>query len=798
MTSLYILQYNNYYNRILKVAQSLEEYLQYEVHTLVNTNFNPNDGVNTSHVFGSNVNSYNGVGDYVVVVNEFEDIVSRWFIIDATRTRGGQYNLTLRRDLFADFYDNIVNADMFIEKATLTYSDPLIFNSENMTFNQIKSRINPNEDDILLKDGTGCPWLVGYYSKGQQALTGEVEVNTAEGYVNIGTPIEEWEYYNYTNLGNNEVYNGTISNANYEIKALRQVIGIPRFKLMVTTLGNNPSFELDNQSTEQETAVRFSPEPGVMAQNFANARRAWESDNGVNLNSYLPAYLGNRTTSEVNDLLYYNGKTIIADGEVYTVKIRSNSRFKRVYVSLGNLFEAFRNIADRAGFEWYTASPTGAFYVNADITEYSIELTREQSLEVSYSVGGTGKLITTDAPWNMFAIPYGEVSVSLVDNSVVNMSADLAIQTVMSIQHQHPGVVYDIQLLPYCPVPNLVTVNEGQMRCESEAQYNTITQDTNAVGVVFNVPKSNFSVDIPLEILPAQTSIMRKVNNECDKWRVTSPNYSNYFDFSVEKNGGVSYFNVDCNYKPYTPYIHVNPNFAGLYGYDDNSPRGLVLGGDFSLSQIIDQWEQYQIQNKNYQLTFDRQIQNMEVKNNVARSQEVFGAVAGTMQGAVQGAMAGSMGGVGGAIAGAVVGAGASAAGGVLDYQMNELLRNEAMDYTKDLFGYTLGNIQALPNTISKISAFNANNKVFPVLEYYTATDREKEALINKVAYNGMTTMVIGKIVDYITNWTIEFNGKTFNSKGYIKGQLIRMEGIEDDYHIINSIAGELNKGVFI
>ena len=794
MTSLYILQYNNYYNRILKIEQSLKDYLQYAVYTLTNANFNPNDNANTTHVFGSNANSYNGTGDYVVVVNEFEDIVSRWFIIDATRTRGGQYNLTLRRDLFADFYDNIINADMFIEKATLTYSDPLIFNSENMTFNQIKT------SETLLKDGTGCPWLVGYYSKGQQALTGDVEVNTAEGYINIGKPIEEWDYYKYTNLGNNEVYNGTISNANYEIRAYERYNTNPlTFKFNITTLGNNPSYEPDNDSLITSVWFEGAKEArGDVAQNFANARRAWETDNGVNLNSYLPAYLGNRTTSEVNDLLYYNGKTIIAEGEVYTVKIRSNSRFKRVYVSLGNLFEALRNIADRAGFGWNTASPTGAFYVNADITEYSIELTRQQSLEVKYSVGGTGKLITTDAPWNIFAIPYGEVSVSLVDSSVINTSADIAIQTVMSIQHQHPGVVYDIQLLPYCPVPNLVTVNEGQMRCESEAQYSTIMQGTNVVGVVFNVSKSNFSVDIPIEILPAQTSIMRKVNNECDKWRVTSPNYSNYFDFSVEKNGGVSYFNVDCNYKPYTPYIHINPNFAGLYGYDDNSPRGLVLGGDFSLSQIIDQWNQYQIQNKNYQLTFDRQIQNMEVKNNVARFQEVFGAVAGTVQGAVQGAMGGSIGGAGGAIAGAVVGAGASAAGGILDYQMNELLRNEAMDYTKDLFGYTLGNIQALPNTISKISAFNANNKVFPVLEYYTATDREKEALINKVAYNGMTTMVIGKIVDYITNWTIDFNGKTYSSKGYIKCQLIRMEGIEDDYHIINSIAGELNKGVYI
>ena len=57
-----------------------------------------------------------------------------------------------------------------------------------------------------------------------------------------------------------------------------------------------------------------------------------------------------------------------------------------------------------------------------------------------------------------------------------------------------------------------------------------------------------------------------------------------------------------------------------------------------------------------------------------------------------------------------------------------------------------------------------------------------------------MTVMAIGKINDYIGNsWS--YDG--IESKGYIKGQLIRLETIDEDFHLINAIAGELNKGVY-
>jgi outer membrane lipoprotein SlyB len=461
-----------------------------------------------------------------------------------------------------------------------------------------------------------------------------------------------------------------------------------------------------------------------------------------------------------------------------------------------------KNIALAAGFT-QTGTRNDYYQFNYTSTQYEIQLAEQFDLETTYNITAN-KLITTDAPWNIFAIPYSD-SLQIVnqeDGSVLieKTNANISLNAIMSMQKNHPGIIYDVQILPYCPVPKLIQ-DIDVIEVTNEKEYSLIMsggENPQPVGIIFNVPESRFSTNLEgYSILGGQTSIEKKLNNQCDKWRICSPNYSNYFDFSVEKNGGVQYFNVDCEYKPFTPYIHINPNFDNLYGEDFNDVRGLVCGGDFSLSQIIDQWEQYQIQNKNFQNIFDRQIQNMEVQHKIGRVQDVVGSIAGVGQGAASGALTGGMiGGGYGAVAGAVIGGVSSLAGGIADISINEQLRNEALDYTKDQFGYQLGNIQALPNTISKISSLNGNNKLFPILEYYTCTDEEKIAFLNKIAWNGMTIMIIGKMNDYINNsWT--YNG--IESKGYIKGRLIRIpEIIGEDLHVANTIANELNKGIFI
>lgn len=113
-----------------------------------------------------------------------------------------------------------------------------------------------------------------------------------------------------------------------------------------------------------------------------------------------------------------------------------------------------------------------------------------------------------------------------------------------------------------------------------------------------------------------------KIEYETSFHRLSSPNYNGTFEFSAIKNGGVQSFDIDCSYKPFTPYIRISPSFGGLYGQDFNDARGLILGGDFSLPQISTEWIAYEQNNKNYQVMFDRQIENIDVNNKIQRTME--------------------------------------------------------------------------------------------------------------------------------------------------------------------------------
>lgn len=797
--TLYILKYNNYYNRLVKQENSLDDYMQYVVYQLESVNFNPNDFIYTEHIIGSG--DYTGIGDYLLVADENGEIVSRWFILEAVRKRGGQFNLNLYRDTVADYYNLIIKSPMFIEKATIPVDNPLIFNSENMTYNQVK------KSESLLKDKSGCPWLVGYYAKNATDIKGTVSTNMLVDIpaIAIDTPIINWQYYKYQT----ESFAGVPTSTMYQLNSANQSAAAKQgfYYLINADTGDTEAFF--DSSKQNETLKQGATSPMVAA----SIEDYLTSKNLVGtLKSYIGAYAQISSQEQLDDLLSYNGQLIRdTNGEVYLVNIYSEAAKDSWYpVKAGNLFNELSTMATNLTFTKSFSSGTDyllgykcfsgsvgstTFEIKVTSNTYRIGLTRQQQYEVKYDLTSSTKIVTEDAPYNLFAIPYGEVTIKdIVNNRTFTTSADIGLSTAITMQGlETTSNIYDIQLVPYCPVSELIT-DDKELTVTNGSQFSLITlgegDNLEIKGIIFNVAKSTFSLDIPKVVGIGSTSLERKVNNECDKWRLSSPNYSNYFDFSVEKNSGIQFFNVDCSYKPFTPYIHINPNFGGLYGYDDNSPRGLVLGGDFSLSQVVNSWQEYQIQNKNFQNIFDRQIQNMEVNNKYQRAMEITSAITGTVSGGVAGAGTGLIASGGNPLAAAAGGGAgllASGAGGIADVMIKDKLRNEAMDYTKDLFGYNLGNIQALPQTISKVSAFNANNKIFPVLEYYTATDVEKQALRDKIKYNGMTVMTIGKIVDYLQA-----------ERSYVKGQLIRMDDLGEDYHIINAIAGELNKGVYI
>lgn len=812
--TLYILEYNNYYNRIVKKEDSLSAYLEYVLGTYEGIiNWNPNDGVNTTQVLNHPVDE----GDYLLVVDDTNTIVSRWFIVESTRLRNGQYQLTLVRDVMVDYYDNIINAPAFIEKATVVdIDDPAIYNSEDMTFNQIK------QQEILLKDPTKCAWVVGYiprdsFPKGQEITVEIPSAGSADITVN---GLSNYEYYQYVDKNIT-----SLSNVTYRVKtrsegSAAQAIGQTAYYHVYFNfdMNSNPITEqinflgLSNLSGDEPAEYRttplktpdntviydlgftyLSPTGNEIKNRIANGYKPHIDM----INSALNSGSGLVPTSTLEDIRNDNGKVLYdsSTGNYYKISVTqvdSQTDYTQDVIQGSRLFNLLDMYLDTTDI---ILQPDGTtFSVQGYSQTYTIVL---ELLTETVKVNiGPSRYHLEDSPYDMFAIPYpvDEAITIYQDGAVLtsDVRGNAAVQIAVGIPPAAgSATIYDIQLLPYCPVSYVITA-DNKIDVGSTVHSNITDEDGNVLNVLFWGRTSQRSFNIPVE-LPVKTNVVdKKVQSLTKKYRLCSPNYASASDFNVAMNDGVEYVNVDLNYKPYNPYIHLNINYKNLYGSDFNDVRGLICGGDYSLPQVSSAWADYQLSNKNYLAVFDRQIENMEVNNAVQKERERWQVVAGTFSAGVSGGLAGSMSGnpyiaAGGAVLGAGLGAGVSAAAGVRDIQLNNLLRNEAIDYAKDQFGYQLGNIQAIPQGLSKTSSITINNKYFPFIEVYGCTQTEENALRSKLQYNGMTIMRISSISNFL-----------HSTQTYIKAKLIRLEGLNCDTNLLNYIASEMYKGVFI
>lgn len=795
--NIYFLHYNNYYNRIVKREKSLDDYRLYQVgDPLLETNFNPNDGVNTVHFVNWEPQIPETMPDYCVIQEiEGGQINSCWFVIEAVRTLQGQMRFTLRRDLIADFYDEVTSATSFIEKATLSPSDPFIFNREDFTVNQIK------KGEHLLKDPGGIAWIVGYLAE-----------NITE--TNVEEPLSFQPYE---------------TKARSDFDGLNTIPGGIRGKVTNATIDVISSVEFEFATT---SFVKFSFWGGIKKPTGINGESGYSlyqaaySDTGIlftarktdtdlmsdasnklvrgslryssGMQENIESLCGARDQS---DLLRYNGKILLDSdsGNYYKVSVTRNADIQIdaqapdnsvIKNNTKSIIEAA--ISDGAELEISNDTLAGIRY-RASVESYTVSTYSFSPGKVYLTIHGSREKLR-DAPYTMFAIPYQETNIYGNGRALqANPEYSFAAAQAIAKKFQSSGSLYDLQILPYCPLQDVVK-NGGidltglEERVDfSDILYISPEEGASAerVSVILWANRSSFTFNIPHNIEISDP----KIENQCDFHRLCSPNYSGIFEFSAAKNGGVSFFNVDCTYKPISPYIHLNPDFGGLYGSDWNDTRGLVCTGDFSVATISDAWEAYQIQNKNFSEIFARQISNMEVNNAVQREREIWGAAAGAVGAGTSGGITGAISGGGaiGAIAGATIGGGLSAIAGARDVQLSDQLRSEALDYTRDMYGYNLGNIQALPYGLAKTSAITANNKLFPFLEYYSCTDEEKQAFRDKLKYNGMTVMRIGQIGRYLQL-----------EKTYIKARIIRMENLTDEFHLLNEIAAEMAKGVFI
>ncbi len=795
MSKLYLYNYNNYFNRIFKKEASLTDYGTpiYSVGTAQKpVNFNYNDGVETSHTI-----NYSGLeGDYVIVTDNNDTIESRWFVTEMKRTRGGQNNIQLRRDLFVDLYSYWSTAPMILHRGWIKDgTNPLIFNSEGFNFNQIK------KSERLLQDRSYTPWYALYFAKNTPRQQGTIYTGNITPMVTITTPISESIYGNGIKTRYEDRTFEIWSNP-YDDRYQKQNLLV--FNIASSGLSEN----VEEMSVRDRDYIWFNQDTTTtinkLHDNFAGKF--------TTINS-LASLSDDLTANEVLALESINNQYVKdSTNNLYLIKVSKTITSVRTDIINSNCTDYLKSVIDAPGSGLTRTGDWGdeAFQLSYNLATYTITAQLETSSTISWEIDFSTKQNTLDADYNIVVIPAADIVGWMPGGPrlVTKACSDMLLRSIISTIGTANGYLYDVQLLPYCPYQGIcdgyVTVGGKEYGSVLvvddpdtpifgnrilDASKSWVNDAASNSMFLFYVTNATFTFDINESVYAGTTPIDLKIENETTFYRLCSPNYSGAFDFSVAKNGGVQFFNVDVTMRPYNPYIHINPNFKNLYGGDYDDPRGLICQGDFSLPIVTDQFKNYEYNNKNYMNVFARNLENLDFNQTQERVKAAFGLGVGVFTGAIGGAVGGAKigGPIGGAVGGALGGIG-STVGGIVDYSMLTARQNEEKDLTIDLFNYNLGNVKALAYSINKVTPYTKNNKIWPVLEEYSCTYEEEEILRNKITYSSFKLEVIGTLSYHLEDGVQHFLSAT----------LIRSTAAKIATHELNELYYELEKGVYI
>ena len=801
--------YSNYFNRRVRRDLTLADYVAGRPFFNAkgeNIAFNLADGIATQWTMNADPEtratfSEYGDPDYLLVIDNKDDgkrILSRWYITEVFYTRASQFTLKLRRDVVADYYDEVLDAPCIVERGPVQPDNPLVYNSEPGDVNQIKT------EEHLLPDESGTPWIVGYVSRDTSAVDVTAETETVAGYpelsdlsLTLNNPADPSAGAKIEALSSS-----VEAKAVLYLNITDDPLGLPKRAAYIYA---NPSFygyyEIDPPAFAPAAAL-VDDKAGLTQSTWGNQAigdaSVWFDQCRLSYDDIVDFFLskyGWRPRDDLSAVLSADGSVYhdVDSGKYYQVGI-GTIRYETTDEDLpspsedGNpaLWYLLNNLAEQAADTLPELSkPYGGTYrIRATKATVDVTLTEVSPAGLLKLPITATRRNLTDAPYDMFCMRF------TLDNMALAQS--LMAQPLGEGEKKR---VYDVQILPYCPRRDIF--DEAALSSFEEGKdYSKILASDGNGGWddtgdrIFWCLKSSATFRIQkrfaiTQYVPDsyQTEVI-KVAMKCVLHRLTAPNYSSSFEFSVAKNGGsVDEFRVDFTYRPISPYIHVAPVFSGLYGGVNDDARGLICNGDFSIDAISDAWTQYQTQNKNYQNIFDVRIKTMDSRHVWDTVGAAFGVVGSVAGGAAAGAMKG---GVPGAVAGAAVGM-AGGAFGLASMQAKYDLDRQAQI---DVFRYELANVVAVPDTLTKVSAYNVNNKYFPIVEVYESTSQEMDAFERYVHEFNSRIGILTTIKSVLQS--------RYKDREYVKGQIVRLpDGSGCEPHVANEIYAEIAKGVY-
>ena len=595
---LLLLHYNNYFNRIIKKEDTIAAYKSADAayEEASNINFNTGDGLNASLVLGLGQTGLLFKGDefdYLVaydVINNENVIHSRWFIVEQDRKRGGQYELTLKRDVLADNYDKVINSPIFLEKGFIDdVNDPLLYNSESMKLNQIKQL------EIPLMDETKSGWVVGYIPSDAFPKV-EPEYDRVEKTVTIPMSaditvdgLSSWNYWQYCSANPNYKFMSDSSGKRkVTVKIRSQKVSSGGRKMVCDMVTANYAFypNSSDAGTYSQVNSGFIENSSGEAWNFPQ----WYQDYGpvtfiqgtINAgicNSIFDPVRNNGAFITALNSILGNGMNIgdtselrrLQDKVILDSSTNTYYRIKVISASESNPMTVTSSVS--GGQAALTALKNAMYYpsgaggtLNGDYTEfmasnssasYAIQLT---NLGVSLYVDlNSDRAHLNDAPYDMFCIPFSDTLKLRYDSTEFTCSKNVALSMATEIARDLGSKsVYDVQLLPYCPNRTMV-VKSGSPSDVLEltgVKYDLIKEKStgNPKSAVIWCTESTFQVpistdnqvvefkvtnDSPTKI---KTESYYALPNDIQAWAgimaVETARYNDILVYKVEKSSG--------------------------------------------------------------------------------------------------------------------------------------------------------------------------------------------------------------------------------------------------------------------
>lgn len=775
--------YTNTYGLLIA---KLEENVLFEA---VGLNLGITDGVTLMNTYRGDFTKVNcGIVEHDIYGKHVYKIIKKEFI------RRDMWRITMVKDMVSSTYGDLENSTLLVNRLGIDRNTftPLLYNQENMTLSQVKTG-QIDIPQLYSESGEAKPYgFLLFWAK--DSLRGIDKDN--EGYIG-------WELKNNMQMKYDYAF-ADITTIPLFNKITRDftrpgIRGGSKVTIYVTYMRSNVvredyyrkyTYWTYNNSLTDEFNAEFDYSAFVDATLYPVDLEEIKSGMARIITNKLNEF----SLPYTPDYRRYDGKVVydVATNKYYNAKIvRASGSYNDTVFETEGYDIALPDI-DK---EYVEKSSTGLdkrdnapIDYNLKYSGYKYELEEIIGVPIQdFRLGVYRNCI--DQPYQLTYVPMIENG-SIYDNDsneLTKFNKEYTMTMLYELIRNYGGdngKLLDIQLTPYAPITGYTRMWTG---IDDELYINTNREQELQPVDVFKIKDVDEEVIcmIPMyevtyadytETLGIEHDNLFKIDDDVDykllqqnRYVLTSPSGGTQHDVSVSKNDGLDYIILNMSVRPYASIYQLQPIYKGLYGENFRDTRGLIWKEESSLTFVTSAWETYKRQNVNFLNSFNadqdykRSVTALNHEANIGNykfdaSKRMLEAGIDALQIGVKGSIA-----TGSPIAGGVMAAasiGASVVGEAVEYgQMmynhkmeNKMVEND-ISYAKTQFNYAMGNIQALPENLEKVSGINIYNNMVPYIQVFEPPYIEKEMYTNYLNVNGVAVNQVVDIKEYNFNY---------------------------------------------